>query len=91
MSNEEFSRKKHTLFISNREEAEINGVSDVDSFNEEEIRAMTDYGELFIKGSSLQVEALDLESGLLKISGNISAVVYTDKKPGKSKLGRLFS
>ncbi|MBR3150091.1 MAG: sporulation protein YabP [Eubacterium sp.] len=91
MSNDEFSRKKHTLFVTNREAAEISGVTDVDSFNEEEIRAVTDYGELLIKGTSLQVEALDLETGELKISGSVTALVYTDKKISKSKLGRLFS
>ena len=88
---DEFSRKKHTLFISNREEAEINGVTDVDSFNEEEVRAVTDYGELLIRGASLQVEALDVESGVLRLSGSISALVYTDKRQSKSKFGRLFS
>ncbi|MBE6720318.1 MAG: sporulation protein YabP [Ruminococcaceae bacterium] len=88
---DEFSRKKHTLFIANRESAEISGVTDVDSFNEEEIRAMSDYGELIIKGSSLQVETLELETGKLIISGNVAAVIYTDKTADKGFLKRMFS
>lgn len=88
---DEFSRKKHTLFIANRESAEISGVTDVDSFNEEEIRAMSDYGELIIKGSSLQVETLELETGKLVISGNVAAVIYTDKTADKGFLKRMFS
>ena len=88
---DEFNKKKHTFFMADRETAEISGVTDVDSFNEEEITAVTDYGEMMIKGSGLQVEALDLETGVLKISGNIAAVVYTERKVGKSKFGRLFS
>ncbi|MBQ8981686.1 MAG: sporulation protein YabP [Eubacterium sp.] len=88
---DEFNRKKHTLFMTNREGAEISGVTDIDSFNGEEIRAFSDYGELMIRGESLQVEALDLETGILNISGNISALVYTDKKPAKTFFGRLFS
>ena len=88
---DEFSKKKHTMFIANRESAEISGVTDVDSFNEEEIRADSDYGEIIIKGSSLQVEALDLESGVLKISGSIAAVIYADKPVGKKLFGRMFS
>ncbi len=88
---DEFNRKKHTCFMTNRESAEISGVTDVDSFNGEEIRAMSDFGELIIRGDSLQVEALDLETGVLNISGNIASLVYTDKKPAKSVFGRLFS
>ena len=88
---DEFSRKKHTAFIANRETAEIAGVTDVDSFNEEEISAVTDYGEMLIKGSALQVETLDLETGVLKISGNIAAVVYSERKVKSGVFGRLFS
>ena len=88
---DEFNRKKHTLFIANRESAEISGVTDVDSFNEEEIRAVSDYGDILIKGEKLQVEALDIESGDLKISGKVSAVVYADKAVSKSLFGRMFS
>ena len=88
---DEFSRKKHTLFMANRESAEIGGITDVEAFNEEEIVAVSDYGELLIKGSSLQVEALELESGVLKITGNIAAIVYSDRKTEKGFFGRLFS
>ena len=87
----EFEKKKHSAFIANRETAELSGVTDVDSFNEEEVRALTDYGELIIRGSSLQVEALDLESGVLKISGNVAALIYTDRKKEKGFFGRVFS
>ena len=88
---DDFNRKKHTLFIANRENAELTGITDVDSFNEEEIRALTDYGEVMIKGSALQVETLETENGVLKISGNVDAVVYTNNKPAKSFFKRVFS
>ncbi len=88
---DEFNQKKHTVFLANRQEAEISGVSDVRTFNEEEIHAVTDFGELLIKGSALQVQALDVDSGVLKISGNIAALVYTNKSVKKSLLGGLFS
>ena len=88
---EEFNKRKHTMFIANRENAEISGVTDVDSFNEEEIRAASDYGDIIIKGTDLQVEALDLESGVLKICGSIAAVIYADKPIAKSIFGRMFS
>lgn len=86
-----FEKKKHTLFLENREKLELSGVTDVDSFNEEEINAKCDWGELMIKGSELQVDVLDLEVGTLKINGKITALVYNDKIAGKGFFGRMLS
>lgn len=82
---------KHTLFLENREILEITGINKVDSFNEEEITAFCDWGELLIKGSSLHVEVLDLQTGELKISGNVVALVYSEKQQVKGFFKRAFS
>lgn len=86
-----FERKNHSLTLENRNQLSMTGVSDVKSFNEEEINAKTDYGELLIRGSNLHVEVLDLDSGALTISGNIMALVYNDKLDAKGGIRRLFS
>ena len=86
-----FDLKKHSVSITNREVIELSGVSDVDSFNAEELRAMSDFGELLIRGSDLNVEVLDLESSRLKVTGKITALVYTDKTQGKGFFGRIFT
>lgn len=77
--------------LENREMLELTGVTNVESFNEEEITATTDYGDLLIKGSSLNVEVLDLQSGDLKVSGNIMALVYSNRVDAKGFFKRVFS
>ncbi len=88
---ESFEKKKHSLMIQNRESVEITGINDVASFNEEEVNAACDLGNVLIKGSHLLVEALDLDNGILKVSGRITAVVYSEKTNAKSFFGKLFS
>ena len=88
---ESFENKSHTLLLKNRESAEITGISDVSSFNEEEVNASCDSGSILIKGSHLLVETLDLDNGILKVNGRISAIVYSEKTNAKSFFGKLFS
>ncbi len=88
---DDFSKLKHTLYLENRESLSLGGVKDVDAFNEEEISILTDYGELTVKGSGMHVETLDLETGELKLSGNIGAVIYSERAVGKSFFKKVFS
>ena len=89
--NEEFERGQHTLKIDNREILEMSGIKDVGAFNEEQINAVSTMGDIIIKGSSLHVDELNLETGVLRVSGKIGAFAYSDKSSSKSILGRLFS
>lgn len=88
---EELRKQKHTMVSENRELLELGGITDVGAFNEEEIAAVCDYGTILIKGLKLHIEALDLESGQLKISGKIGAIVYNDASPAKGFFKRVFS
>lgn len=88
---ETFDKKKHTLLLENRELLELSGINDVTAFNEEEIVAVCDWGDLMIKGSALHVEVLDLETGGLKITGRVTALVYNEKSQAKGFFKRAFS
>ena len=81
---------EHTLTLTNRERLTLTGVSDVDSFNEEEILAVCSCGELTIKGDMLHIEELNLESGILTVSGKIVSLTYSEKFSSTSLLKRLF-
>lgn len=81
----------HTISMKNRDDLALEGVTNVESFNDEEIVATTDYGDLMIKGANLNVEVLDLNSGDLKISGKVSALVYTSSSPKGNFFKRVFS
>lgn len=81
----------HSVILEDRKSLVITGVSDIDSFDEETVVAYTDYGELTVKGKSLHVNKLSLESGELILEGQISSLIYTDNKVNNSGfLSKLF-
>ena len=80
----------HSLTLENREKLNLTGVSDVDSFNEQEVIAVCSCGELSIKGEMLHIEELNLETGTVSLSGKISSLTYSEKFSSTSLLKRLF-
>jgi sporulation protein YabP len=80
----------HILTLTDRESLSLTGVKDVDSFNEEQITAVTDCGQLDIKGELLHVEELNTDTGILTVSGSIISLVYSEKLTTQSLLKRLF-
>ncbi|MDE6659585.1 MAG: sporulation protein YabP [Eubacterium sp.] len=85
-------KKPHNLSLENRCGLKLTGVTDVDSFDEETVTAYTDYGCLTVNGSKLHVEELNLDTGLLEVTGEVTALIYsskTEKSQGLFK--RMFS
>lgn len=84
-------KKAHSLYLENRSGLKLTGVTDVDSFDEENVIAYTDYGCLTVSGSNLHVEELKLESGLLEVTGEVVALVYSSKtEKSKNIFKRIF-
>ena len=81
----------HNCILEDRKKLSVSGVNDVGSFDEQTIVAVTDCGELTIRGEKLHITKLSLEVGELCIEGKISALQYTDVtvKSG-SFLSRVF-
>ena len=88
---EEAKGKHHGLILDNRKKLTLSGVDDVFGFNEETVSIATTLGGLIIKGSSLHISMLNLDSGEVEIEGNITALQYTQSKQSKSVLQRIFS
>ncbi len=61
------SKRAHKLILNNRRTCNLTGVSDVLSFDENEIILETDQGMLMIKGNELHVNRLTLELTALLI------------------------
>lgn len=80
----------HLLTLENREHLTLSGISDVDSFNDEEIVAICSCGELTIKGELLHIEELNLETGYVSVSGKVTSLTYSEKFSSSSLLKRLF-
>ena len=81
---------QHILTLTNRQKLSLTGISDVDAFNEQEITAVCDSAELIIKGELLHIEELNLDTGILSVSGKIASLSYVEKFTSTSLIKRLF-
>lgn len=80
----------HSLILENRRALTATGVSNVDSFDEQTIVAYTDLGQLIIKGSKLQINKLNIETGELTLNGDISSMSYSENQLSGGFFSRLF-
>ncbi len=83
-------RRAHAVHIEERSLMSVTGVRDVDSFNEQAVRLLTDLGELCIEGSSLRITKLNLEDGQVLLEGEILAMEYTQPEERGTLFSRLF-
>ena len=72
--------ENHHIAIDNRERITVTQVADVDAFDEAALWANLKEGSLEITGEKLNMEKLDLEAGILVVTGRIHSLEYTDKK-----------
>ncbi|MBR7181418.1 MAG: sporulation protein YabP [Clostridia bacterium] len=75
--------KKHTLVMNERASAEISGVSEVESFDDQCVVLSTVCGGLTLEGEGLRIGTLDIARGVVEVSGKIGAVIYNDQAPAK--------
>lgn len=93
----QYSREKlpveaeHTIRLVSRKELEINGVKEIDSFDSEEFLIETEMGYLIIRGHQLQLKNLNVDTGLIQITGKISECMYVDDEGQQEKAKGLFS
>lgn len=71
----------HNIIMEDRKKLSVSGVTDIDSFDEQTIIAITDMGELTIRGWNLHITRLNLEQSELMVDGDISSLTYTDVRP----------
>ncbi|WP_051318108.1 sporulation protein YabP [Cohnella thermotolerans] len=77
----------------NRKVMDISGVSNVESFDNEEFLLETECGFLAVRGQNLHMKNLSLEQGMVTIEGLVHSLVYLDgSAAAKSKglFGKLF-
>ena len=73
---EKQSQAAHKVMINGRHSGTISGVSDVLSFDLNEIVLQTSQGMLMIRGQELHMNRLTLEKGEAEIEGKIESLVY---------------
>ena len=81
----------HSLSLEDRRRLLVSGVTDVESFNEQEVIMGTSLGVLSVRGQDLHMEKLSVDSGDVVVTGSIEAMEYEDA-PVRSEgfFARLF-
>ena len=78
------------VIMENRSKLIVSGVEEVESFDEKEIVMMTSLGPLIVRGNGLRVEKLSVDSGEIRILGQLSELIYEDVAANGSLWSRLF-
>ena len=78
--------RKHNLAITARAQARIEGVTQVNSFDETCVELSTVCGEMTVEGETLHVSTLDTERGIVVIDGRVDSVLYSERLPTKRGL-----
>ena len=94
MEERQASTGQHKLILTNRSKISLNGITDILSFDVNEILIETELGMLMIRGKDLHVNRLTLEKGEGDISGKVDSLQYSDMSKGNDRgesfFGRLF-
>lgn len=79
--------ENHKVTIENRELTTISDIIEIDSFDEEEIRATLKKGAIIIRGTNMNIQKLDLQTGEVIIAGIINSLMYVKvKEKGEKNL-----
>lgn len=81
----EKKKEEHFLSLSARKELKITGICRVISFDDSYVLLNSSMGDIDVSGRDLKIDALDLDSGLALISGEISGINYIDDYPKKKR------
>ena len=79
----------HNIVLEDRRKLTVTGVVDVDNFDEQAVIAVTDMGELTVRGADLHINRLSIDMGELLIEGEIDSLNYSDLRAVKG--GSFFS
>ena len=82
-------KKPHLLTLDNRRLLTLTGVEDVSGFDEQTIHIKLADAALVVKGSSLHISKLNLDSGDVAIDGQINSLQYLGATSGSLR-SRLF-
>ena len=72
----------HKLIVDNRNSMSMTGVMKVISIDTDLVLLVTDQGKLKITGKNMQASTLDIDKGILELTGNFNALVYSGDKEG---------
>ena len=74
--------KTHKVVMDNRNSLSMTGISKVTSIDPDLVLLVTEQGKLKIIGKNMQATNLDLDKGILDLTGNINSMIYSGDKEG---------
>ena len=80
--------KTHKVVMDNRNSLSMTGISKVTSIDL--VLLVTEQGKLKIIGKNMQATNLDLDKGILDLTGNINSMIYSGDKEGAFSIKGLF-
>lgn len=83
------NKRPHSLTLDDRKLLTLTGVEDVSGFDEQTISVKLSEATLVVKGASLHISKLSLESGDVVIDGQIGSLQYLGASSGSLR-SRLF-
>ncbi len=78
------------MTVTNRAGCILTGITDILSFDVDEILLETNLGMLMIRGKDLHVNRLTLEKGEADITGRIDSLQYSDMSKGNGQKEKLL-
>ena len=87
---EKVVNKKHSIYVSERQEIVIEGVNKLDSFDKNEFLISTTKGYLHIQGKDLTLGNMDNEKGTLCINGSVDSFNYLNTSNNQTKKEGFF-
>ena len=81
----------HVLSLTDRSALSVSGVDSVGSFDESEVEISTVRGLLIVRGSGLEIEKLNTDTGEVSINGTVDSLEYLGDRSGREGIfSRLF-
>lgn len=80
---------KHALTLTTRTSMQIEGVTEVVSFDDCTVLLRTSCGDMTVEGTDLKIGSLDTVRGSVSVSGKINGIWYPENQPKRRR--RLFS
>lgn len=81
----------HSVCVDGREQIEVTGALDVESYGEDCINIITTMGKLAIRGEKLHINKFSVDEGVLSACGTVNIMEYSRiKKQEAGFFARLF-
>lgn len=91
MAEEKIITFPHNVTLDERKNLSVTGVTDIGGYDEQTIVAMTQQGELTVRGENLHIIKMSVEMGELVVEGTVNSLQYSElKQQSDGFFARLF-